>query len=942
MGQTSVQLKQNTVRAKEKEQENQQLETQSLLSAVGNAAAVTFMEERLELPEQIRKQMEQAFEVDLRGLEIYRSPALAELGAKAVASGNRIIIANGQEDFSSRSGQELLGHEISHVISQAKGEGEGHQGLYYNEALETKADREGSRAADMAVPMDMRDTTAGSTFETLRFSEEGLVQAKFWSWRNFWRGVVSLTGLTIPRRLNHIFDSIAGNKAAGKNAQNSTETLSQENHAPDEMSVEQQIPAGMEEAVNNPAVAEHGGEEAEISEDVSKIPMVWEVATREEATELEGETEKPIAPVMEVNAKQAKAGSSLAGTLKDMGHCFIVLHYTKFNRILAKYQRYLCAFGFYPREAMAADVVLANDIWVPGSMRNDIAHDSDVGRSYQVDNKKINKVLKLAENYDREGYSLIHRNCTTFAIDAAAEAGINTEGFLSKGWELGGLTNLVVALADVSTIFRSGLMEKRAQRKTQVKDISYAGMTQGRTMVTEEEMERYRNRQQFGYTELKGDSPGSAGETLRKMTSGKQTAWGDDNKFFKADKGLKLHEQMKRYVEKYYRGEEPYETLKAGYIKMLSLLFDYKDLMMEDAEYALTKLEPLYEMTENWIDVAEKYDSQLGLWGYELLGGVNVLRKKYALILTAKDWKQSMGSDMSFILKEIKFRQGFKSNLKGIWGDYISRKTFGKSIREETIYFDALEDKKKKGEKLTGEEARYLRLRGKMQVTAKDYANAESTIFRKSHFTDEELRKIMLRTDENSANKMTVEKAYELSVLEMVFAGAGKVYDTVMDIYKSQHDNVSLEAFIYDTSIQAEAKVKTQKEVQGILSEKIAEHAYKAIRDEKRGGMLKRIIRAVAEKEGLMDLDTGTVNDKEQLVQIIMKKIFRTYYYNIYLSKLNMEQITALGLDSLEDITNFMAGEQTQALFKDENEARAKEKVEERRAYIIALIEGMI
>ena len=63
-----------------------------------------------------------------------------------MAQGSRIAFAPGKLDFASASGQALLGHELSHVVSQARGEVTG-SGFLNDHALEARADREGAMAA---------------------------------------------------------------------------------------------------------------------------------------------------------------------------------------------------------------------------------------------------------------------------------------------------------------------------------------------------------------------------------------------------------------------------------------------------------------------------------------------------------------------------------------------------------------------------------------------------------------------------------------------------------------------------------------------------------------------------------------------------------------------------------------------------------------------------
>ena len=98
------------------------------------------------LSEAIRRKMENVFGADLSAVRLYENPAVAEGGARAVAQGSRIAFAPGETDFHTREGQTLLGHELSHVLSQARGEVRG-SGFLVNRALEARADREGALAA---------------------------------------------------------------------------------------------------------------------------------------------------------------------------------------------------------------------------------------------------------------------------------------------------------------------------------------------------------------------------------------------------------------------------------------------------------------------------------------------------------------------------------------------------------------------------------------------------------------------------------------------------------------------------------------------------------------------------------------------------------------------------------------------------------------------------
>ncbi|MBR3555788.1 MAG: DUF4157 domain-containing protein [Oscillospiraceae bacterium] len=119
------------------------------LNAPGPGAAWAAEERkgrRVDLPDAMRAKMENAFGADLGAVKLYESRAVADTGAKAIARGPEIAFAPGMLDFTSYGGQALLGHEISHVVSQARGEVTG-GGFLSDASLEARADREGAMAA---------------------------------------------------------------------------------------------------------------------------------------------------------------------------------------------------------------------------------------------------------------------------------------------------------------------------------------------------------------------------------------------------------------------------------------------------------------------------------------------------------------------------------------------------------------------------------------------------------------------------------------------------------------------------------------------------------------------------------------------------------------------------------------------------------------------------
>ena len=115
-------------------------------TSLPNSAMAENLGHQVDMPVVMREKMEGAFGMDLSAVKLYENKAVGEAGAEAVTQGSKIAFAPGKLDFSSTHGQALLGHEISHAASQARGEVRG-SGLVNDSALEARADREGLMAA---------------------------------------------------------------------------------------------------------------------------------------------------------------------------------------------------------------------------------------------------------------------------------------------------------------------------------------------------------------------------------------------------------------------------------------------------------------------------------------------------------------------------------------------------------------------------------------------------------------------------------------------------------------------------------------------------------------------------------------------------------------------------------------------------------------------------
>ncbi len=103
------------------------------------------------LPGPVQAKMEGSFGADFGNVRVSETKAASDVGALAYTQGENISFAPGQYDPGSRSGQELIGHELTHVVQQRSGRVGGAQAkgapINADTGLEQEADTMGSRAA---------------------------------------------------------------------------------------------------------------------------------------------------------------------------------------------------------------------------------------------------------------------------------------------------------------------------------------------------------------------------------------------------------------------------------------------------------------------------------------------------------------------------------------------------------------------------------------------------------------------------------------------------------------------------------------------------------------------------------------------------------------------------------------------------------------------------
>lgn len=103
------------------------------------------------LPDEVRGKMERFFGTDFSGVRVHVGPEAPAIGALAFTVGETIVFAPGQYDPTTPRGQQLLGHELAHVVQQRSGRVRNPFGnglaVVNDPGLEAEADRLGMRAA---------------------------------------------------------------------------------------------------------------------------------------------------------------------------------------------------------------------------------------------------------------------------------------------------------------------------------------------------------------------------------------------------------------------------------------------------------------------------------------------------------------------------------------------------------------------------------------------------------------------------------------------------------------------------------------------------------------------------------------------------------------------------------------------------------------------------
>jgi len=301
-----------------------------------------------------------------------------------------------------------------------------------------------------------------------------------------------------PEKVNQLVDKvksvgigdeeIKGNEQPGNESKNDVESELED--------VEQQVERG----------------EAPIVGDRSKGPLLYEKP---------GGESKDAPPAIEVHVMQSKKGEKTAQKhiTDDCGHTFLTLRYSRFSTALGRKQRYMTTFGFWPKGTFMPFDSLGAHATIPGMIKDDDGHDSDIGKRFPATNEQINKIIQATPRYPESGYSLISRNCTTFAADmTGTEAGLDTGGiFRNEEWDIGGMSFMLPAAQLVAAMGKKKLRERITDEMGK-KDLSFEA--EGKNYYTAQDVKNYDESLDYGKINLKGYSPSAVGERIRNSDSG--------------------------------------------------------------------------------------------------------------------------------------------------------------------------------------------------------------------------------------------------------------------------------------------------------------------------------------------------------------------------------------------------------------------------------------
>lgn len=244
-----------------------------------------------------------------------------------------------------------------------------------------------------------------------------------------------------------------------------------------------------------------------ILRDSRRMPLIYEKKILEDPS---------LPPTMSLRFQQAKLGSSVSVTAnQEVGHGFVALKYSKKNPITGKMERYECTFGFYPKIGNPAFSIMTAQVeeglHVPGEVCDDYDHTYAVEKVYEVNNKKINQVILAAQQYEKEGYNIVKRNCAGFTYAMAKVAGIEPEQYMQPTDFQAAVLPVLYGFTSFGGPMMSRIGEHKVLKRSVETDYSYGNF--GNKKITPETIRKF-SKTEFNLR-TEGYSPSQITEVIR-------------------------------------------------------------------------------------------------------------------------------------------------------------------------------------------------------------------------------------------------------------------------------------------------------------------------------------------------------------------------------------------------------------------------------------------
>ena len=285
--------------------------------------------------------------------------------------------------------------------------------------------------------------------------------------------------------------------------------------------------SGLQEKKNHKAIPGWGGAKWELEPknpneldiDFRKVPAVWSYATLGEA---EKAPDVPRDPVFSLYISQPETGvDQQLNEHMDTGHSGIGIEFSRYSKISRQWERYNLRYGFFPQggvaEASKNAMLGFHQATMPGQLADERGRDYDVSRSYKMENRQINAVLKASETYADKGYNNYTRNCTTFAKDMSKIAGVPGADsfFRQEEIEYTNKANKQMFVASMATTHTKAGFGADMTKLTHGNDYNYQGF--GNKRATKQDHDRYKNSlSYFKSRPDKADMPNGVVENLRR------------------------------------------------------------------------------------------------------------------------------------------------------------------------------------------------------------------------------------------------------------------------------------------------------------------------------------------------------------------------------------------------------------------------------------------